>query len=86
MLKTETELDVRFHECDMGAVVHHGVYTNWYEAARMDFYEALGYPFLSLEGLGLALPVVDLHLSYHAPVRFPGRVRITTSIASFAPR
>ena len=85
-MTTDYYLDVRFAEGDLGGVVHHSVYAVWYEAARLDFFEKIGIPYAELCARGILPPLVDLHVQYRAPVRYPGRVRIETRIASYGPK
>lgn len=86
MLTTETLIDVRYPDVDQMGAVHHSVYAVWYEAARMDFFEKMGFSFLDMNALGINPPLVDLHIQYRAPLRYPGRVSIVTSIVSYAPK
>ena len=85
-MQTETLIDVRYPDCDMMGGVHHAVYPVWFEAARMDFFEAMGFSFRDMNALGIDPPLVDLHVQYRAPVRYPGRVRIRTALRFFAPK
>ena len=85
-MTTNYELDVRYAEGDLGSVVHHSVYAIWYEAARMDFFEKLGLGYEEQLRRNILPPLVDLHVVYRAPVRYPGRVRIETRIASYGPK
>ncbi len=86
MLTTETVIDVRYPDVDQMGAVHHSVYAVWYEAARMDFFEKMGFSFSDMNALGINPPLVDLHIQYRAPVRYPGRVSIATGIVSYAPK
>ncbi len=83
---TETCINVRYPDCDMMGGVHHAVYPVWFEAARMDFFEAMGFSFRDMAALGINPPLVDLHVQYRAPVRYPGRVRIRTRAVFHAPK
>lgn len=70
----------------MMGIVHHAVYPLWYEIARMDYFEKLGFPFSQMHPLGIDPPMVDLHLQYRSPVRYPGRVTVRTYLKSYAPK
>ena len=85
-MTTEFSLDVRYSECDQGGVVHHSVYAIWYETARMDFFRKIGFPFTEMNALDILPPLVDLHVQYHAPVRYPARVSIKTFIGEYSPK
>jgi len=83
---TQTKIEVRFPDCDMARVVHHAVYPVWYEIARLDFLDKMGFSFVEMDRLGINPTVVDLHLRYKAPASFPQTLTITTKIGTFAPR
>ena len=40
---TQCDIDVRYPDCDAMGIVHHAVYPIWYEIARMDFFEKMGF-------------------------------------------
>jgi len=70
----------------MMRIVHHAVYPVWYEAARMDFFGAMGFSFSDMNKLMVNPAMVDLHLQYKAPATYPQTLTITTKIGTFAPR
>ena len=85
-MKTTTIIETRYPDCDRMGIVHHAIYTVWYEIARMDFFEALGFSFEESQKHGVNPAMVDLHLQYKAPATYPEKLEITTEIAEFAPR
>lgn len=80
----ETELQVRYKETDQMGIVHHTNYIVWFELGRTEFIRKLGYSYSELEKRGLLLPVVDLHVRYHASARYEERVLVRTSIQEFS--
>lgn len=86
MLTTETCVASRYPDCDRMGIVHHAVYPVWYELARMDWLEAVGFSFARSQSLGVNPAMVDLHIRYLAPVGYPQTVRITTEAAEVAPK
>ncbi len=86
MLITETAVDVRYPDMDTVGVVHHSVYAIWYEIARMDFFEKAGIPFSQMSRYDVHPVMVNLNQNFLAPLRYPGRVVIRTSVRSFAPK
>ena len=42
---TQCDIDVRYPDCDAMGIVHHAVYPIWYEIARMDFFEKMGFAY-----------------------------------------
>lgn len=57
------------HHTDFSGVVWHGTYVTWMEAARVECLRSRGIEFADLVALGCNLPVVELSVRYHYPVR-----------------
>ena len=57
------------HHTDYGGIVWHGTYLTWMEEARVEYLRSIGIEFADLVALGCDLPVVELSLRYHRPVR-----------------
>ena len=76
---TETQIDVRYPDCDAMGIVHHAVYPVWYEIARMDYFAKIGFSYTDMSSRGINPPMVNLNLQYLSPVRYPGRVTIRTT-------
>ncbi|MEY2985253.1 MAG: hypothetical protein RLZZ568_1870 [Cyanobacteriota bacterium] len=57
------------HHTDYGGIVWHGTYLTWLETARVESLRAIGIDFADLVKLGCDLPVIDLSLRYHRPIR-----------------
>lgn len=83
---SESVIDVRYPDCDPMGIVHHAVYPVWYEIARMDFFAKLGFSYSDMNALGINPPMVDLHVMYKAPVKYPGRVTVKTKMTYHAPK
>ncbi|MEL7503916.1 MAG: thioesterase family protein [Cyanobacteria bacterium J06554_6] len=60
---------VQPHHTDYSGVVWHGTYIQWMESARVDCLREHGMSFESFVAAGYDLPVVDLQLRYHQPLR-----------------
>ena len=80
------KIRTRYPDCDMMGIVHHAVYPIWYEMARMDFWKQIGFSFEQSQEFGINPVVVDLHMQYKAPAKYPQELTITTRITEFAPR
>lgn len=83
---TETVVAVRYPDCDPMSIVHHAVYPVWYEIARMDYFEALGFGYSDMHAYGIDPPMVDLHVQYKSAVTYPGTVTIYTKATFAAPK
>jgi acyl-CoA thioester hydrolase len=57
------------HHTDYGGIVWHGNYLTWMEQARVDYFRSIGVDFAELVSLGCDLPVVELSIRYHRPLR-----------------
>ena len=54
---------------DYSGVVWHGNYIAWMEEARVEYLRSIGIEFADLVAMGCDLPVVELSLRYHQPIR-----------------
>ncbi|NET04476.1 MAG: acyl-CoA thioesterase [Merismopedia sp. SIO2A8] len=57
------------HHTDYAGVVWHGTYIAWMEEARVEYLRSIGINYANLVALGFDLPVVELSLRYHTPLR-----------------
>lgn len=86
MFSTCTAIDVRYPDVDAMGIVHHAVYPIWYEIARMDFFDKAGLGYERMHPHGVDPAMVNLNMNYAAPVRYPGKVWVSTKVRSYAPR
>ena len=52
---------IQYYETDRMGVTHHSNYIRFMEEARLDFFNKLGYSYLTLEKIGVFSPVVGLN-------------------------
>ena len=83
---TEKQIEVRYPEADSMGIVPHSVYAVWYEVARMDYFDKVGFPYADMHRLGIDPPMVNLNVSFKAPVSYPGTVTIRTWCEAFGPK
>lgn len=76
----ELELRVRFHELDPYGHVNHGVYLNWFETARIEILDALGFGLDTLQARGLHLVVTEANLRFLRPAVASDVVTIESEI------
>lgn len=72
----QTEIQVRYSETDQMGVVHHANYYPWFEVARTEFLEVLGYPYDQIEKEGLMFPLVESYCKYMYPAKYPEKLII----------
>ncbi|NJR64827.1 MAG: acyl-CoA thioesterase [Leptolyngbyaceae cyanobacterium CRU_2_3] len=65
----EYPVRVQPHHTDYAGVVWHGTYIAWMEEARVECLRSLGIEFADLVAIGCDLPVVELSIRYHRPIR-----------------
>lgn len=75
--------DVKYYETDKMGIVHHSNYIRWFEEARMDFLEKIGFPYDKFEAMHVMSPVLSVSCKYKATVKFGEKVDIETKVASF---
>ncbi len=57
------------HHTDYAGIVWHGTYLTWMEEARVEYLRSIGVEFADLVAMGCDLPVIELSLRYHLPIR-----------------
>lgn len=65
-----------FYETDQMGIIHHSNYIRWFEEARFDLLEQIGYGSDFLEREKLGSPVLDVSCQYKAMTRFNEEVAI----------
>ncbi|NET61444.1 MAG: acyl-CoA thioesterase [Symploca sp. SIO2E6] len=66
---------------DYSGAVWHGNYLAWLEEARVEYLRSVGIDYAELVALGCELPVVELSLRYHRPIRMGMAAVVKTRIA-----
>lgn len=74
----EYVIKVHPHHTDYGGVVWHGSYLAWMEEARVECLKSIGIEYADLVSMGCELPVVELALKYHQPLRMGNSAVIRT--------
>ena len=74
---------VSYYETDQMGIVHHSNYIRWFEDARVDFLEKVGFSYNKMEELGVMIVVLGASCEYKFSARFGDRVIIIPKIAEF---
>ena len=77
---TKTNIRVRYGETDQRGVVYHGNYAQYFEIARIDWLEKLGFSYKKMEKDGVMLPVVALSTTFKKSAFFDDELTITTTL------
>lgn len=83
----EHRFRVRYAETDAMSVAHHAAYLTWFEAGRVEWIRALGFPFAEVEASGYLHAVRDVRLQYRRPARFDQLLALRLAlVAASGPR
>ena len=75
--------DVKYYETDQMAIAHHSNYIRWFEEARLDYMEKMGFPYIKMEEYGILSPVLSVSCEYRQAVRFGTWLEIYCKLTSF---
>ncbi len=68
----------RYSETDQGGVVHHSVYTVWFEMGRTELLRANGLAYKDLEKAGVFFVVAELCIKYRQPAMYDQKLQLET--------
>ena len=77
------EYRVRYADTDKMGVSYYANYWVWFEAARTEYFRALGLPYTECEKKGYFLPVTEAGIRYLAPSTYDDLVTSRTSVSEF---
>lgn len=72
-----------YYETDKMGIIHHSNYIRWFEEARVDMLEFVGYPFERIEKYGIIVPVLSVSSTYKDMVRFGDEVLVKPTISNY---
>ncbi len=75
------EYRVRYGDTDKLGISYYAGYLVWFEAARTEFFRALGLPYTECEKQGYFLPVVEAGLKYHGSSTYDDLLMVRTSVS-----
>jgi acyl-CoA thioester hydrolase len=82
----EIELKIPFHDADMMEIVWHGHYAKYFEIARCELLDRIGYNYIAMRDSGYAWPIIDLRIRYIKPAVFGQYVKVRAAIAEWENR
>lgn len=80
MHHTNTEIKIPFHDVDSMGIVWHGNYLKYFEVARCEFLESVGYSYNDMANSGYAWPIVDMRVKYVSPAHFGQLINVRCSL------
>ncbi|MCR9160889.1 MAG: acyl-CoA thioesterase [Nannocystaceae bacterium] len=84
-LQAVAAVRVLYADTDKMGIVYHGSYLRYLEMARVECIRQAGVPYTELEDEGLALPVSDLAVRYHAPALYDDRMTLEVGLSMVTP-
>lgn len=75
------EYRVRYQDTDKMGISYYANYFIWFEAARTEYFRALGLPYTECEKKGYFLPVVETGAKYIGPSTYDDLLVIRTSVS-----
>lgn len=79
-LTTSFDMEVPFFDVDSYRIVWHGNYPKYFEIARCQLLEEIGFPYQRMEETGYFFPVIDLHTKYVKPLVFKQAIRVRATL------
>lgn len=70
MLKSTTEIRVRYADTDQMQIVYNGKYFEYFEVGRTEMTRELGLSYKDFEDVGFQLPVIETWVKYYKPARY----------------
>ena len=74
------KFNVRYYETDQMGFVHHSNYLKYFEKARIDWLDSIGFSYSKMEKSGLILPVVKANVKFTHPAFFGDTLDILLNI------
>jgi acyl-CoA thioester hydrolase len=78
MIRSVSQVTVRYAETDMMGIVYHANYLPWFEIGRTNLLKELGLPYRQLEADGYRLPVLEISAKYSRPALYDDALTIVT--------
>jgi acyl-CoA thioester hydrolase len=79
MIRSQSQIVVRYAETDMMGVVYHGSYLPWFEVGRTTLLKELGIVYRQLEADGFRLPVLEVSAKFFRPALYDDTITIVTT-------
>ena len=80
MFTTETKIRIHYALTDQMGVVYHGHYAQFYEIGRGEAIREIGFTYKDIEGMGIIMPVVDIHSRFLRPAKYDDLITVKTTL------
>ena len=86
MITTDLTITAQFYDLDPMGVVWHGNYARFFEQARCQLLDKIGYNYVEMQTSGYIWPIVDMRIKYVRPITFHQAVKVTATISEYTNR
>lgn len=76
---------VNYYETDQMGIIHHSNYIRYFEEARVDFMEQIGYGYEKSAQLGVDFAVLEVQCKYKSMIHFGDMIEIYLTVTEFDP-
>ena len=80
-LEYVAQVRVNYYDTDQMGVVWHGNYLKYFEDAREEMFRECGFPYSEIERAGIAMPIVEVGLTYRRPARYDEVLAVRVRVA-----
>lgn len=77
------EHKIQYYETDQMKIVHHSNYIRWFEEARTDVMERMGFGYDKMEEAGVMSPVLAVNVEYKTMSRYGESVVIDVKVKAY---
>ncbi len=74
-----------YYETDQMGIIHHANYIHWFEEARVDFMDQIGFSYAKVVDAGIEFGLLGVSCEYKSMVRFNDIVQIHVCITAITP-
>lgn len=82
----ETIIKIPFHDVDAAQIAWHGHYAKYFEVARCELLDSVGYNYTQMGESGYFWPVIDLHVRYINAAHFGQEIRVAAAVTEWENR
>jgi acyl-CoA thioester hydrolase len=86
MISVSIPIKIQFYHLDPMGIVWHGRYLEYFEQARCELLDKIGYNYNEMHNSGYVWPIVDVHLKYVRSIRFLQEIMVTATLTEYENR
>jgi acyl-CoA thioester hydrolase len=79
-MKNTVEIKPRYSDTDQMGVIYHGNYFSYFEIARTNLFEVLGYSYRQIEDEGIILPVTEANCRYKKAIKYGEKILVEAEV------